>query len=355
MRFPVSEHVTLYFDGDALYADMLADIASATRSIRMESYIFAADAVGMRFVEALSERARAGVEVRLHVDALGSFGLIPEAVERRLCAAGVRFRRWHRWRWRRFWQYNRRNHRKLLVVDEQVAYLGGFNVHAESSRAAVGDAAWRDAHVRLTGASAVEAARLFDAYSAHRYYRATEHDGILLVPNRGLRGRWLLHRLLTRRFATARRRVEVTTPYFVPDFSTRRALGRAARRGVAVAVMLPAKSDVPIAAWAARAAYASLLRRGVRILEYLPRMLHAKTVVIDDWATLGTANLDHRSLFINDELNAVFTDCRVVAALAARFADDAAECREIEPRRWQLRPWWAFVGETVAWLARYWL
>ncbi len=356
MRETVRPHVTLYFEGDPLYADMLADIARAEVAVRMESYIFASDAVGRRFVEALAERAAHGVVVRLHVDAVGSLGAIDEEAERTLFASGVRFRRWHRWRWRRFWRFQRRNHRKLLIVDERAAYLGGFNIHAESSRAAVGDDAWRDAHVRLTGPVVAEAVRLFDAYSAHRYYRAQEQDGILLVPNRGIRGRWLLHRLLTRRFAAARTRIEVTTPYFVPDFSTRRALIRAARRGVAVSVMLPARSDVTIAAWAARAAYAPLLRVGIEILEYQPRMLHAKTIVIDDdWATLGTANLDHRSFFINDELNAVFRDRDVVAALAARFGHDRADCVRVEPARWQLRPWWAWLGESVAWLARRWL
>jgi cardiolipin synthase len=356
MSLRSTDQVTLYFDGDALYADMLADIAAATVAIRMESYIFASDAVGRRFVDALAERAANGVVVRLHVDQVGSFGAIDEDAERVLIAAGVRFRRWRRWRWHRFWRIQRRNHRKLLVVDERAAYLGGFNIHAESSRAAMGDAAWRDAHVRLTGPVVDEAARLFDAYAAHRYYRAEERDGILLVPNRGIRGRWLLHRLLTRRFAAARARIEVTTPYFVPDWPTRRALIQAARRGVSVSVMLPARSDVPIAAWAARAVYASLLRAGIEILEYQPRMLHAKTIVIDtDWATLGTANLDHRSFFINDELNAVFRDRAVVAALAARFETDRAVCTRVEPDRWSLRPWWSWLGESVAWLARRWL
>lgn len=356
MATSLSDHVTLYTEGDELYAAMLADIAQAAVAIRMESYIFASDAVGRRFVDALAERAANGVVVRLHVDAVGSFGAIDEEAERILLAAGVRFRRWHRWRWRRFWRFQRRNHRKLLVVDARAAYLGGFNIHAASSRQAAGEARWRDAHVRLAGPVVDEAARLFDAYAAHRYHRASEHDGILLVPNRGIRGRWLLHRLLTRRFAAARTRIEVTTPYFVPDWSTRRALIRAARRGVAVSVMLPARSDVPIAAWAARAVYASLLRAGVEILEYQPRMLHAKTIVIDDdWATLGTANLDHRSFFINDELNAVFHDRAVVSALAARFAADRADCARIEPARWPLRPWWAWLGESIAWLARRWL
>lgn len=356
MATRLSDHVTLYAEGDELYADMLADIASATVAVRMESYIFASDAVGWRFVEALAARAASGVVVRLHVDAVGSFGAIDDDAERTLLAAGVRFRRWHRWRWRRFWRLQRRNHRKLLVVDERAAYLGGFNIHAESSRLAVGDRCWRDAHVRLTGSIVEEAARAFDDYSAHRVYRGKERDGILLVPNRGIRGRWLLHRLIKRRFAAARDRIEVTTPYFVPDWSTRRALIRAARRGVAVSVMLPARSDVPIATWAARAVYASLLRAGVEILEYQPRMLHAKTIVIDgDWATLGTANLDHRSFFINDELNAVFRDRRVVAGLAARFEADRADCVRVEPTRWQLRPWWAWLGESVAWLARRWL
>lgn len=348
--------VALYTEGDALYAAMRHDIAQAERTLRMESYIFATDAVGRAFVAALAERARAGVRVMLRIDAAGSLGLVDADAEAELAAAGVRLERSHRWTWRRPLTVQRRNHRKLLVVDERVAYIGGFNIHAESSRLAHGRARWRDTHARIEGAAAREAARAYDDYGARRVHRGAVVDDIYFLPNRGLGGRWLLHRLLRMRFGLARRRIWLTTPYFVPDQSTQHALERAARRGVDVRVLVPAKSDVPVVRWASRAAYAGLLAAGVRLYEYRPRVLHAKTALVDThWATIGTANMDYRSFFINDEINAIFERADVVAALAAQFEHDLAEADAVHAAHWQRRPWTALVAESIGWAARRWL
>lgn len=348
--------VSIYTEGDALYAAMLHDIAAARRSIRMESYIFATDEAGLPFVDALAERARAGVEVDLRIDAAGSLGLFDGDAEARLRAAGVRLTRSHRWWWRRPFTVQRRNHRKLLVVDDTIAYIGGFNIHAESSRLAYGPARWRDTHARIQGAAAHGAARAFDDYGARRVHRGTAVDDVYFLPNRGIKGRWILHRLLQMRFGLARRRIWVTTPYFVPDHATQRALARAARRGVDVRVLVPAKNDVAIVQWASRAAYAALLAAGVRLFEYRPRVLHAKTALVDDhWGTIGTANMDFRSFFINDEINAVFERTDVVAMLADEFVRDLAEADEVHAARWQQRPWTAVLAEAIGWAARRWL
>jgi cardiolipin synthase len=348
--------VALYTEGDALYAAMLHDIAQAHRRIRMESYIFATDEVGRPFVDALVERAQSGVAVELRIDAAGSLGMIDADVEAQLCAAGVRLERSHRWSWRRPFTVQRRNHRKLLVVDDSVAYIGGFNIHAESSRLAYGPTRWRDTHARIQGAAAHGAARAFDDYGARRVHRGLAVDDVYFLPNRGLKGRWILHRLLGMRFGLARRRIWVTTPYFVPDHATQRALARAARRGVDVRVLVPAKNDVTIVQWASRAAYTALLAAGVRLFEYRPRVLHAKTALIDDqWATIGTANMDYRSFFINDEINAVFERPDVVATLADEFERDLAESDEVRVARWQRRSWTAVVAEGIGWAARRWL
>ena len=125
---------TLYTEGDDLFDAMLAAIRKARHRVWLATYIFAADDVGRRFVEALGERARAGVDVRLTVDALGSFLLFPRRLENALCGQGVKVRRYHRWHWREPMRYNRRDHRKLLVVDEEEAFLGGFNIHRQGSR-----------------------------------------------------------------------------------------------------------------------------------------------------------------------------------------------------------------------------
>jgi cardiolipin synthase len=250
----------------------------------------------------------------------------------------------------------RRNHRKLLIVDDTVAYIGGFNIHAESSRLAYGPARWRDTHARIQGAAAHGAARAFDDYGARRVHRGHAVDDVYFLPNRGFKGRWILHRLLRMRFGLARRRIWLTTPYFVPDHATQRALVDAARRGVDVRVLVPAKNDIAIVQWASRAAYAALLAAGVRLFEYRPRVLHAKTALVDDhWGTIGTANMDFRSFFINDEINAVFERTDVVATLADEFIRDLAESDEVQAANWQRRPWTALLAEGIGWAARRWL
>lgn len=347
--------VRLYTEGDVLYEDMLASIAAARRSIRLESYIFAADEIGWRFASALAARVADGVRVWVHIDAAGSFFWASRALERYLKKSGVHIRWFHRWSWRRPWRYNRRNHRKLLIVDAQHFYLGGFNIHRESSRACYGEARWRDTQVRVAGPLAGDAAELFD-----RFWRGKRHwdpkpaagDG-LLVPNHTRRCRNVIRCLLARRIDEAKRYVHLTTPYFVPDLATQQAMIAAARRGVDVRLLVPSKSDVPITQWAARAAYANLLAAGVRVYEYQPRILHAKTVVVDgEWSTVGTANLDYRSLFTNYELNYVSHEPDFCAELERQFRDDLAQSGEVTAKRWALRPWSAKLTEGVGWLAR---
>ncbi|HET7845733.1 MAG TPA: phospholipase D-like domain-containing protein [Xanthomonadales bacterium] len=345
--------IEVHIEGDALYDAMLAAVADARESVRMESYIFCDDEAGEPFVRALADAARRGVRTTLRVDHAGSMlGISREAIAT-LREAGTTFAWSRRWSWRHPLRFNRRNHRKLLVVDDRIAFLGGFNVHRESSRRVVGDERWRDTHVRFGGELVGDVAELFDCHGARRRWRPRRTDGMYLVtsPSRGAPVD--LRRELAMRFAAARSRLWVTTPYFVPDRRTQTQLLAAARRGVDVRLLVPGKSDVPIVQWAARAAYARLLRGGVRIWEYQPRVLHAKTMLADqDWATIGTANLDYRSLFLNDEVNLVATDGRLNAMLAAQFELDVAEAREIVECAWNRRPATWMVAESIGWWAR---
>jgi cardiolipin synthase A/B len=349
--------VVLHTEGDALYAAMLKDIAGAQQVVRLETYIFAFDEIGERFVAALIERAQAGVRVYFRIDAAGSFGLLPRQAARRLRKAGVHFQRWRRWSWRQPFTIHRRNHRKLLVVDRSCVYLGGFNIHRESSQEHYGKERWMDLHVRLTGPVVADAALLFDHDGRlPTRWRSRSRRGVFLLPNKTRRSRSLLHRVFHRTFVRARRRVWLTTPYFVPDSVTQRELCRAAARGVDVRVLVPGKSDIRITQWAGRAAYSRLLAAGVRIFEYRPRVLHAKSALVDDdWSTVGTANLDYRSFFINDEVNAVFEDRAFNAVLAARFLADVDQAREVRLRPWRRRRWFNWLPETIGYLARRWL
>ena len=158
------DSLQLFTEGDDLYQAMLADLESAQQRIQLESYIFADDEIGRQFSAMLIERARAGVDVQVHLDAAGSLFLASRQLVRDLRKHGIRLHRFHRWSWRKPLRYNRRDHRKLLVVDGRKAYVGGFNIHRESSKAVFGMERWRDTHVRFEGLLAMQAAQIFDRF-----------------------------------------------------------------------------------------------------------------------------------------------------------------------------------------------
>lgn len=355
---PYRNSFELFTEGDELYQSMLTSIASAEQSVDLESYIFADDEIGRRFADALVDRASSGVQVRVHLDAAGSLFWVSRRLKAYLCKQGVDLRWFHRWNWRQPWRYNRRDHRKLLVVDQRRAYLGGFNIHRENSRALYGEQRWRDTHVAMQGTLAEQAGELFDAFwgGQRRWLPNGALSDSILVHNHTRTCRHRLRCIYSDAFTAARHRIYLTTPYFVPDRHTQQGLKAAARRGVDVRLLVPGKSDVRLTQWAARAAYADLLDAGVRIYEYQPRMLHAKTVVVDgNWAMLGTANLDYRSLFVNYELNLVTRDPDLSSELEQRFVEDLEDSLRIQAAHWRKRGWPARLSETVGWLGRRWL
>lgn len=352
------ESVEIYTEGDTLYADMQRSLASARTSIRLESYIFAADEIGWAFAEILAERAMNGVSVRLHIDTAGSMFRASKRLEEYLRSHGVELRWFHRWNWRSPLQYNRRSHRKLAVVDSEHVYLGGFNIHRENSQSLYGTNRWRDTHIRMSGQIAREAAALFDTFwRGDRKHTELSQSGVsVLVPNDNASCRQTLHCLFLDTFDGAEKTLYLTTPYFVPDHHIQQALKAAGRRQVDVRLLVPGKSDVAIARWAAQAAYADLLAAGVRIYEYQPRMLHAKTAVIDGtWSTVGTANMDYRSLFSNYELNLVSRDTELARRLHQQFLVDIGEAEEVRGSAWANRRWHRGLFEGIGWAARRWL
>jgi len=352
--------IVSFIEGDDLYSAMVADIRQAQKWVRLETYIYAGDEVGKLIAEALVERAQAGCRVRLRIDSLGSFNTVNTAFIRELELAGVEVEWCRRWQWRKPFDLHRRNHRKLLIVDRACFYLGGFNFHRECSRNTFGDLRWRDTHLRVEGSLVAQAITAFDEYDRPRRKRRRWRDlrtaDGYLIPSLGLARRFLLHRLYRFAFHKARQRLWITTPYFVPPASLQRELIRAARRGVDVRVLVPRRIDIRIVQWASRAVYARLLKGGVRIYEYLPRMLHAKVAVIDDgWATVGTANLDYRSLFINDELVLVITQKRICEEIAQHFLKDLEFAEEVTGEKWAKRPGMALLAEMLGWWTRRWL
>lgn len=353
----------LYIEGDDLYAAMLAAIRAAGESIQLETYIFADDEIGRRFADALMAAVEKGVDVRLHIDAAGSLFWHSRALARRMKQGGVQVRWFHRWSWRQPWRYNHRNHRKMLVTDRKRVFLGGYNIHRENSRACYGEQRWHDIHIRVSGHLGEQAARLFDAfwYGEGRAWMPPLPSGDMLLSNHTHAGRRAMRRLYRDGFKQARCCIDIATPYFVPDYRTRQALMTAAKRGMRVRLLLPRKTDVRIARWAAHASYMRLLEAGVSIYEYLPRVLHAKLMVIDGdqaagrWVVVGTANIDYRSFFVNYEMNLISSDPILCHDLQQQFESDLQYSEQISARYWSTRPWFHHLAEFVALLVRRWL
>ncbi len=351
--------IRLYTEGDLLFDAMLSTIDAARHQVWLETYIFADDEVGRRFAHALSERARAGLDVRLMVDAVGSLFQFYRRLGPQLEEAGVQVRHFHPWQWRKPLRFNRRDHRKLLVVDDSIAFLGGFNIHRQSSQRYFGETRWRDTQASFSGELARQAARLFDTFwhGDRNWLPSGEvYSGSVLVPNQTRACRRQLACIYDDFFGNAEKSICVETPYFVPDHRIQKALIAAVARGVDVHILVPRISDVPLASWAADAVYARLLDAGVRIFEYLPRMLHAKVTIVDgNRATLGTANLDYRSLFQNYELNLISHDPDLCSRLQAQFESDLEEAAAVCATGWRQRPWVPRLAELVGWSVRRWL
>ncbi len=301
--------------------------------------------------------------MRLQLDAFGAGQRGVRALERDLLRSGVRFRWFHPFRPLRPLRYLQRDHRKLLVVDGREAFLGGFNIRRLNSRRLHGETRQRDTHVRVAGPLAALAAGHFDRLWAEARpipaeaipEDAAEVEGIdaLLVASHSRRCGLRLACLHAGLIASARAQVYLTSPYFGPGTVVDAALRAAGRRGLDVRLLVPRRSDPLVAGWATRAAYAPLLAAGVRVYEYLPRPLHAKTSAIDGaWSVVGSANLDHRSLFVNQELVLVARDAGLAGALRDQYLRDLDDAAEVTLPAWRRRGGWERGLEAVGWAAR---
>jgi cardiolipin synthase len=407
------EVIRLLRNGDEAFPAWLEALRSAQQEILLEMYWFADDRTGQRFKEVLVERARAGVDVCVIYDALGSLG--SEGLFDELTAAGARVLEFHPIApWRKRFRVDgiaQRDHRKIIVVDATIAFTGGINICDQAASRAEGGGGWRDDAVRVTGAAAVELRALFfDTWlrlggaapqrgavvvrrarrqllaaarvqaggtipppslmeRIQRISRPSMIDRDSLVPAQDGKIRhptpsvqvfghaaWAASRtirnLYVRHIRAAGRLILIANSYFVPDPTVRRALERAARRGVEVRVIVPGKSDVPSVSIAMRALYTRLMRAGVHIHEWVDGMMHAKTAVVDAWATVGSYNLDYRSLRHNLEANVASSDTTFVTSVETSVRSDLDHCREIDPVVWAKRPWLQKALEWLLYLIR---
>jgi len=328
-----NNQIRVFTEGDDLYQDMLACISTAKNSIYLESYIFEPDETGKSFIDALLERSETGVEVRIYLDAFGSLNLSLSKEYDRIKKSNIHLK-WHNpWCWYRPLKFNRRNHRKLLVIDESIAWLGGFNIHDENSLSLFGKDRWLDTHVRIDGTLAAYAQKLFMQLwnkSPLPYRKINHHLESVIVTNVRWKQRRQFRQILINQIKTAKKQIWLCTPYFMPDRFLQTQIINAAKRGVDVRLLLPYKTDRPVARWAARATYHSLIKSGIRVFEYSPRFLHSKIILIDgQWTTIGSTNIDYRSFFINLEINLVSSDISLIESLSTIYKNNLSVSEEI--------------------------
>ncbi|MEO8597774.1 MAG: phospholipase D-like domain-containing protein [Candidatus Solibacter sp.] len=350
-------------NGDQFYEAELEAIRAARSHISLEAYIFQKGEIADRFIAALTERARAGVEVRLVLDAVGSLNTW-RSTFRELIEAGGDVRWYTPLRWYNLARFNNRTHREIVIADG-IAFIGGAGVADHWYKDRGRNRRWRDTMVRIQGRAVDSLQAIFaenwlessgELLSSCRYYPAEAAQGtgramvIDSTPSfgRSTRARMLYQVLI----ATARQRVQITTPYFLPDAGMRRVLIEALQRGVEVQILVPGKhSDHLLTRRSSRRLYGSLLQNGAQIYEYQPSMIHTKSAVIDGlWSVVGSSNFDSRSFGINDEVNVAACDPLLTERLEADFAADLKQSQRITYQAWRNRPSLERAHELLGWL-----
>jgi cardiolipin synthase len=377
--------VVLLEDGPATYAAMFAAIRAARDSIDMETYILEDDEVGRRFADALIEAQRRGVQVNLIHDAVGTFGT-PAAYWERLKGAGIavlEFNPVNPLTAKAGWEVNQRDHRKLLIVDGNTAFLGGINISGVYSGSARGGSSggsatsrgdpkhglpWRDTDLQIKGPVVADLQKLFieawerqkGAPLARRNYfpkLAAQGPEVVRAIASGPDDPYnLLYATFLSAINSAESEILLTNAYFDPDPQLMEALFGAVQRGVDVKLIVPSTSDSSLVFHAGRSHYERLLEGGVKLYERKGALLHSKTALIDGvWSTVGSTNLDWRSFLHNYEVNAVVLGTEFGARMRASFERDLADSRAITLEEWQHRPLSDRLKEAFSRLWEYWL
>ena len=379
LRFVGGNDFRLYDCGKRAFPDMLETIRSATRSICLETYTLRSDRIGRAVVGALEERAACGVHVRVLFDAIGSLGFDAAAFEPLVTAGGEVLAFDPPWRdvsaVRRL---RKRNHRKLLIVDDETAFTGGLNIGDEYDGFALpeeGEPVWRDTHLRVRGPVLAEYRRAFEETWEDQRDRSTSFPSdrpgkaeLAKAPDEAIgpprddmrirmaviadgrrRNRRRTARTIARAIDRSQASVRLASPYFAPGTRILRALRRAARRGVRVEILTTGHIDHRILQWAHHATAHSLMDAGVRFFEFSPAMMHAKCSVFDErLAIVGSTNLDRQSLIHAHELNTVIDDEDATRRIHDLVERDLDYSHELTPTLLAHRPWWVRLRDFVA-------
>jgi cardiolipin synthase len=347
----------------AIFPAMLADIATAQHSVHLETFVWSAGQVEKQFVDALTERARAGVNVRVLIDTLGASKASETELER-LKRSGAKLSSYCKPHWWNLGRFNHRTHRKLLVVDGRIGYAFGHGIADQWLGNGTDPEHWRDTGVRFEGPVVhglqsvfaqnwVEETHCLPAVS--ECFPVLEHAGSIsahVVSSASADAVSSVAMLYTVAIAMARREVLIQNPYFAPNDGVVELFAMMVRRGVKVHLMIPGEhTDSPFVRRAGCNLYTALLEAGVQVYEFEPTLLHQKIVVVDDiWSHVGSTNFDARSLALNEEVGVGILDAGIAAELKAAFMRDLRQCRVLNLEEWQRRPAFDRVFERFAYL-----
>ena len=359
-------HVETLVNGDAIFPAMLDAIRGARRTITFETFIYWSGTIGKEFVEALSERARAGVKTHVMLDFVGSMKMDLESIET-MRNAGVEVERYHKPVWWHLGRLNNRTHRKTLVIDGAIGFTGGVGI-ADSWRGHAEDPEhWRDTHFRVTGPVVAQMQSVFNdnwikatgrVLHGVDYFPPLEPTGEMGAqmfsssPTGGSESMQLMY-LMT--ITAAERTIDLSSAYFVPDKLAREALTAAAKRGVRTRIIVPGKHiDTAVVRKASRGLWGPLLEAGVEIAEFQPTMYHVKALLVDSCiVSVGSTNFDHRSFSINDEANLNVFHTKFALEQERIFEDDWTHARPMTFAAWRERPWRERAIERLAGLVRW--
>lgn len=366
------ETEVLYTSGDEYFAQLLAAINQAKRTIDLETYIFEKGIVAERMVEHLINAATRGLRVRLIVDSWGSPRFVHEYWPA-LKAAGVRVRFfrtspwilsrlpgdpknfWHRM-WLRFRDINRGNHRKFCLIDEQELWVGSFNVSDVHLREVFGDQAWKDKGVCVHGVELKYAKRAFQrAYRGWAAVNWPTRSPRLILLNDSFLHKRRARLEKTQRMRRAQQRIWLATPYFVPVGRVFRLLARQARRGLDVRLMIPEKNDVWFMQWMCLPLLKTLSAKGVKVFIYSPRFSHQKLFIVDDWISIGSSNMNHRSFLHDLEMDVVITHQDNLNRITNGYINDQAQSKVFDTQQWFCLPIWKRALSSIFLIAKYWV
>ncbi|HEX9445008.1 MAG TPA: phospholipase D-like domain-containing protein [Candidatus Binatia bacterium] len=347
--------IQILLDGDETFPAMLGEVRKAKSTVTFAQYLFEEGSITRDLTQAFAERCRAGIEVNLLLDAQGA-SKAPSEVIASMRDAGCHVEFFRRIEapaivlWWQLLRYNYRSHRRVLVIDGRVGFTGGYGISEAWTGNGRTPEHWRDTNVRIEGPVVKFLQSAFAeswlettgiALGGDGYFPRLESKGNVsgqIVRSSPLGGSFQNYMLFLLSINAARKSILITNPYFIPDDNMTEALVKAVRRGVRVNVLAPGKIDNQLAYTVSRGSYGLLLLGGVKIFEYQPALLHAKTMVVDGvWATVGSSNFDNRSFALNQEVNLTVYDAAIASRLEEIFQQDLRYSKEISYQEWQSR------------------